>query len=127
MPNPSISVRRIGVQTSLETAPIIGGTPVRDQLLYRGEGNALPPIIRGLAFRPARGLQAAARVVDCRTRRHYSEGRGGFRGARQWRRARLRRCVGSDRHGRAGQSAARDSHENIAARFVDRDRNDVGA
>src|SRR6267378_6108040 len=92
---------RIGVQTSLETAPVIGSTPVRDQRLYRREGSALPPIIGGLAFRPARGLQAAARVADRRTRRHDSEGRDRFRGARQWCWARLGGNVASDRHGRA--------------------------
>src|SRR6266850_5512946 len=107
---------RIRVQASLETAPIIGATPVRDQRLYRGEGSALPPIIGGLAFRPARGLQATARVADRRTRRHHSERRDSFRDARQWRRARLCRYVGSNGHGRAGQSAARDPYENIAPR-----------
>src|SRR5258708_20224676 len=79
----------MGVQTSLETVPIIRGTPVRDQRLYRGEGNALPPIIGGLAFRPARGLQAAAGVADRGTRRHHSERRDSFRDAPQWRRAPL--------------------------------------
>src|SRR5882672_9230061 len=107
---------RKGVQTSLETAPIIGATPVRDQLLYRGEGSALPPIIGGLAFRPARGLQATARVADRRARRHHSEGRDSIRDARQWRWARLCRYVDSNRHGRAGQSAARDPREKIAPR-----------
>src|SRR5882762_7077941 len=109
---------RIRVQASLETAPIIGGTPVRDQRLYRGEGNALPPIIGGLAFRPARGLQAAAGVADRRPRRHHSERRDSVRDARQWRRARLRCYVASNRHGRSGQSAARDPYENIAPRSV---------
>src|SRR5882724_3660573 len=118
---------RIRVQTSLETAPIIGATPVRDQLLYRGEGNTLLPIIDGLAFRPARGLQATARVADRRTRRHHSERRDSFRGARQWRWARLCRYVASNRHGRAGQCAARDPHEKIAPRSVGGDRIGAGA
>src|ERR1700722_11892798 len=83
---------RMGVQTSLETPPIIGGTPVRDQRLYRGEGSALPPIIGGLASRPARGLQATARVADRRTRRHHSERRDSLRDARQWRWARGLSC-----------------------------------
>src|SRR6185295_2959733 len=84
---------RIGVQTPLEAPPVIGGTPIRDQLLYRGEGSTLPPIIGGLALRPARGLQATTHVADRRTRRHYMERRDGFRDARQWRRARLSRHV----------------------------------
>src|SRR2546421_1126911 len=88
---------RIRVQASLETAPIIGGTPVRDQRLYRGEGSALPPIIGGLAFRPARGLPATARVPDRCTRRHHSEGSDSFRDARQWRWARLCCYVASHR------------------------------
>src|SRR5580765_8180895 len=54
---------RIGVQTPLEAPPIIGGTPVRDQLLYRGQGSTLPPIIGGLALRPARSLQATTRIA----------------------------------------------------------------
>src|SRR6266850_8519241 len=86
---------RIGVQTPLEAAPVVGGTPVRDQRLDRGEGNALPPIVGGLAFRPARSLQAAARVADRRTRRHHSERRDSVRGARQWRCAWLCCYVGS--------------------------------
>src|SRR6266850_4512618 len=107
---------RIGVQTPLETAPIVGGTPVRDQRLHRGEGSTLPPTIGGLAFRPARGLQAAARVADRRTRRHHSERRDSFRDARQWCWARLCRNIAPDRGSGAGQSAARDPCENIAPR-----------
>src|SRR6185503_6209433 len=118
---------RIGVQTPLEAPPIIGGTPVRDQLSYRGEGSALPPITGGLALRPARGLQTTTHVADRRTRRHHTERRDSFRDARQWRWARLSCHVDATRHDRAGQGTAPDRYKKCAARFVDGDRIVAGA
>src|SRR6185503_5142649 len=118
---------RIGVQTPLEAPPIIGGTPVRDQLLYRGDGGTLPPIVGGLALRPARGLQATTRVADRRTRRNHAERRDSFRDGRQWRSARLSCHVDANRHSRAGQSTALDRYEKCAPRFVAEDRIGAGA
>src|SRR5258706_8144641 len=90
---------RMGVQASLEASPVVSGAPIPDQLLHPVEGDALPPIIGRLALRPARGLQAAARVADRSTRRHDSEGRDRFRGAP--------RCVDGDRIGTGAWCHAR--------------------
>src|SRR5258706_15167545 len=104
---------RMGVQASLEAAPVVSGAPIPDQLLHPVEGDALPPIIGGLALRPAPGLQAAARGADPSTRHHHSEGRDRPPGARQFRRARLWWRVASKPPGPPGQSAPRDPNDKM--------------
>jgi alkanesulfonate monooxygenase SsuD/methylene tetrahydromethanopterin reductase-like flavin-dependent oxidoreductase (luciferase family) len=126
-----------GMAQLLASSGLLPDRPIRTPLLLAAQGPKGRAVAKEIADglvalrdpdrATARGLHATARVADRRTRRHHSELRDSFRDARQWRWARLCCYVASNRHGRAGQSAARGAHENIAPRSVGGDRIGAGA